>query len=70
MNLVRTLSLVAALSVLGVSSPPHSEEGQPPTAPTRDVDITYQITRPGQTVIIERRRWLASQHLRRIRRTR
>ena len=48
-----------------VSSPPRSEE-QPQTAPTRDVDITYQITRPGQPAILERQRWLASQHLRRV----
>lgn len=65
MNLVRTLSLAAALSVMVVSSPPHTEE-QPQTAPTRDVDITYQITRPGQPAVVERRRWLASQHLRRV----
>ena len=36
------------------------------TTPTRDVDITYQITRPGQPAIVERRRWLASQQLRRV----
>ena len=66
MYLVRTLSMVAALSAAVVSSPPHSEEQQPQTAPTRDVDITYQITRPDQPVILERRRWLASQHLRRV----
>jgi hypothetical protein len=41
-------------------------EQQPQTAPTRDVDITYHITRPGQPIIVERRRWLASQHLRRV----
>ena len=64
MTLVRTLSLAALLATV-VSSPPRSEE-QPQTAPTRDVDITYQITRPGQPVILERRRWLASQHLRRV----
>ena len=66
MNLVRTLSLAAALSALVVRSSPHSEEQDPLTAPTRDVDITYQITRPGQPAILERRRWLASQHLRRV----
>ena len=66
MYLVRTLSMVAALSAAVVSSPPHSEEQQPQTAPTRDVDVTYQITRPDQPVILERRRWLASQHLRRV----
>ena len=66
MNLVRTLSLAVALSAVVVSSPPHSEERQPQTAPTRDVDIMYQITRPGQPMILERRRWLSSQHLRRV----
>lgn len=66
MNLVRTLSLAVALSAVVVSSPPHSEEQQPQTAPTRDVDIMYQITRPGQPMILERRRWLSSQHLRRV----
>jgi hypothetical protein len=66
MNLVRTLPLAAALSAVVVSSSPHSEEQQPQTAPTRDVDITYQITWPGQPVVVERRRWLASQHLRRV----
>ena len=66
MNLARALPLVAAISVVVVSSLSHSEEQQPQTTPTRDVDITYQITRLGQPVIVERRRWLASQHLRRV----
>ena len=66
MNLVRRLSLAAALSAVVFSSPPHSEEQQPKTAPTLDVDIIYQITRPGGPAIPERRRWLASQHLRRV----
>jgi hypothetical protein len=66
MYLVRTLSLVVALSGVAVASVSHSGEPQPSVAPTRDVDITYQIARPGQPVIVERRRWLASQHLRRV----
>ena len=66
MNLVRTLPLVVALLLVTVGSPLRSEEQQPQTTPTRDVDITYQITRPGQPVIVERRRWLASQQLRRV----
>jgi hypothetical protein len=66
MNLIRAPPLVAALSGVAVASLSHSEEQQPATAPTRDVDITYQITRPGQPVIVERRRWLAGQHLRRV----
>ena len=66
MNLARYILLVAALSLLAVGSPLRSDEQQPQTTPTRDVDITYQITRPGQPVIVERRRWLASQQLRRV----
>ena len=66
MNLVRALPLVAAISVVVVSSLSHSEEQQPQTTPTRDVDITYQITRLGQPAIVERRRWLASLQLRQV----
>ena len=44
-NLARTLPLVAALSVTAVASLSRAEEQQPQTTPTRDVDITYQITR-------------------------
>ena len=58
MNLVRYMPLLAALS--------RSDEQQPQTTPVRDVDIVYQITRPGQPAIVERRRWLASQQLRRV----
>ena len=66
MHLARALPLVAAISVVVVSSLSHSEEQQPQTTPTRDVDITYQITRLGQPAIVERRRWLASLQLRRV----
>jgi hypothetical protein len=66
MNLVRTLLLVVALSVAAVASLSLSEEQHPQTTPTRDVDITYQITRPAQPAIVERRRWSASQQLRRV----
>jgi hypothetical protein len=66
MNLARTMPLVAALSLVAVGSPLRSEEQQPQTTPTRDVDIIYQITRPGQPMIVERRRWLASEQLRRV----
>jgi hypothetical protein len=41
-------------------------EDQPPLSPTRDVDITYDVTRPHQPRIRERVRWLASQHLQRV----
>jgi hypothetical protein len=66
MIILRTMPLALVLSVAVVGPPLHSEEQQPQTAPTRDVDITYQITRPDQSAIVERRRWLASQHLRRV----
>ena len=56
MNLLRYMPLVASLSLVAVGSPVRSEEQQPQTTPTRDVDITYQITRPGQPAIVERRR--------------
>ena len=39
---------------------------RPPLVPTTDVDISYKITRPDQPVIVERRRWLAGEHLERV----
>ena len=66
MNLMRYTPLVAALSLVAVGSPLRSDEQQPHTTPTRDADITYQITPPGEPVIVERRRWLAGQQLRRV----
>ena len=66
MNLLRYMPLVASLSLVAVGHSLRSEEQQPQTTSTRDVDITYQITRPGQPAIVERRRWLASQQLRRV----
>jgi len=41
-------------------------EERPPLLPTRDVDITYDVTRPQQPQIRERVRWLADQHLERV----
>lgn len=66
MKILRSLPLVAAISVMAVASFSQSEQPQPQITPTHDVDITYQITRGGQPAIVERRRWLASQHLRRV----
>ena len=48
-----------------VSSPPRFRRTAPDGSDAL-VDITYQITQPGLPVIIERRRWLASRHLRRV----
>jgi len=39
---------------------------QPQLVPTRDVDITYDVTRPQQPKSRERVRWLASEHLERV----
>ena len=66
MYLTRILPLIVAISVGAVASPSHAGEKESQTAPTRDVDITYQITQPGLPLITDRRRWLASQHLRRV----
>jgi hypothetical protein len=53
--------LPAALALLLAGSLPRAEEQQPQRMPTRDVDITYHVTRPQQPEIYERVRWLASQ---------
>ena len=58
----RSLPPIAAFALLLAGSPSRAEEQQP-LLPTRDVDIVYQVTRPDQPTIIERRRWLASKRL-------
>lgn len=58
----RRLAPTAAIALLLAGSPLCAEEQQP-LLPTRDVDISYQITRPDQPKIVERRRWLASERL-------
>ncbi len=57
-----SLPPVAVLALLLAGSPVRAEEQQP-LLPTRDVDISYQITRPDQPKIVQRRRWLASDRL-------
>jgi hypothetical protein len=63
MGLAR-LAPAAALAVLLTDLPLKAEE--PPLMPTRDVDITYHITRPQQPQIDERVRWLAGAHRERV----
>jgi len=58
--------LPAALALLLAGSLPRAEEQQPQRMPTRDVDITYDVTRRQRPQIYERVRWLASQHLERV----
>ena len=56
---------VAFAVLLAAPAPPRAEE-QPPLLPTRDVDITYKVTRPRARPISERVRWSAAAHLERI----
>ena len=44
----------------------HAAQDQPKLLPTRDVDITYDVTRPQQPRTRERVRWLAGDHLERV----
>lgn len=55
----------AFFALLLVGSPSLAEE-RPQLSPTRDVDITYDVTRPQEPKIRERVRWLASEGLERI----
>ena len=61
----RSLLPGAALALLLLGLPPRAQ-AQPVLAPTRDVDITYEVARPHQARIRERVRWLAAEHLERI----
>jgi hypothetical protein len=59
---------VVALVLLGqlLALPAGAAEDQPTLLPTRDVDITYDVTRPQQPKVRERVRWLAADHLERV----
>jgi hypothetical protein len=57
---------VVVLAWLAAATTPRAEGQQPQVLPTRDVDISYQITRPDQPALIERRRWSAAEHLQRV----
>jgi hypothetical protein len=63
---MRFLLLFGVLSLVSAPALLRADETQPAVMPMRDVDISYSITRPDQPPIIERRRWLASEHLQRI----
>lgn len=65
MNGLRPLSSVAVAILLLAGSPIRADEA-PQLLPTRDVDITYDVTRPQQPKIRERVRWLADEHLERV----
>jgi hypothetical protein len=59
------LSFLAGLAFLALGSTVGAQE-RPQLVPTRDVDISYKITRQDQPAIVERRRWLAGEHLERV----
>jgi hypothetical protein len=61
----RSLPLLAGLVLIAAGSATAAEE-RPPLVPTKDVDVSYKVTRPNQPTIIERRRWLAGEHLERV----
>jgi hypothetical protein len=63
---MRCLSIVAALVLLPSASTTWADDEQPRTQPTRDVDISYNISRPRHPTTIERRRWLAGERLERV----
>lgn len=65
MGNLRSLPPIAALVFL-LTGVPCAAEDQPPLRPTRDVDVTYDVTRPQQPKIRERRRWSADENLERV----
>lgn len=65
MSYLRNLPPTAVLALLLVGSPLRAQE-QPQLIPTRDADITYDVTRPQQPRVRERVRWLASERLERV----
>lgn len=59
------ICMVAALTLAG-SALSRADDEQPQIMPTRDVDITYEVTRPNEPMTVSRRRWSASEHLQRV----
>jgi hypothetical protein len=54
-----------AVALLVLASPLYADE-RPQLVPSRDVDITYQVSQPEQRPVRQRVRWLASEGLERI----
>jgi hypothetical protein len=65
MSRIRSQSPVVALVLMLVAALAQADE-LPQLTPTRDVDISYDVSRPDQPKIRERVRWLASEHLERV----
>lgn len=66
MRYTRCWPLVAILMLLARASTSWANDEQPEPLPTRDVDISYEISRPHRPTVVERRRWLADERLERI----
>jgi hypothetical protein len=64
MGYLRCLPTTAVLASLLVG--PVARAEPPQLLPTRDVDITYDVTLPSQPRIRERARWLAAEQLERV----
>ena len=65
-SLSRCFLPAVAIAVLLAAPPLLRAEEPPPLLPTRDVDITYKVTRARARPISERVRWSAAAHLERI----
>ena len=65
MGHIRRVLPIAVLASLLVE-PKAGAEKPPQLLPTRDVDITYEVTLPFQPRILERVRWLAAELLERV----
>jgi len=63
MGNLRSLPPTAVLALLLTAA---EAQDPPKLLPTRDVEITYDVTRPQQPRTRERVRWLASEHLERV----
>jgi len=64
-NVCRLLPMAIAVVLLLAGWPSWAAEA-PLLLPARDVDITYDVTRPQQPKIRQRVRWLAAEHLERV----
>jgi hypothetical protein len=66
MTILRASPLAALAVLLLAGSSGGAAQEQPEVLPTRDVDITYKVTRPNGPPVVQRARWLASEHLERV----
>jgi hypothetical protein len=65
-RLAASLSCALLVGAVVVAAAPGGAQERPALLPTRDVDITYDVTRPQQPQIRERVRWLADERLERV----